>query len=68
MINVKTILRKKKLSNGDYPICPRITKDRKTKYFKTIFNANEYEWDSNSGKFNKKNRWGIRIWRLPKPI
>ena len=56
MINVKTILRKKKLSNGEYPICLRITKDRKTKYFKTIFNANKDEWNSDTGKFNKRNR------------
>ena len=56
MVNVKTVLRKKRLSNGDYPICLRITKDRKTKYFKTIFNASEDEWDSNAGKFNKRNK------------
>ncbi|MGB5370239.1 MAG: site-specific integrase [Flavobacteriaceae bacterium] len=55
MVNVKTILRKKKLSNGNYPVCLRITKDRKSKYFKTIFNANEDEWDHNAGKFNKRN-------------
>ena len=56
MINVKIILRKKKLSNGEFPICLRLTKDRKTKYFKTIFNAKEEEWDSNAGKFNKRNQ------------
>ena len=56
MINVKTILRKKKLSDGRYPICLRVTKDRKSKYFKTIFNAHENEWNSDAGKFNKRNR------------
>ena len=55
MINVKTILRKKRLSNGEYPICLRVTKDRKTKYFKTLFNASADEWNSNVGKFNKRN-------------
>lgn len=56
MVNVKIILRKKKLSNGEFPICLRLTKDRKTKYFKTIFNVHEAEWDSKSGKFNKRNQ------------
>jgi len=55
MINVKIVLRKKRLSNGDFPVCLRVTKDRKTKYFKTIFNATEDEWNSSSGKFNKRN-------------
>lgn len=64
MINVKTILRKKQLSNGKYPICLRITKDRKSKYFKTIFDASEIEWDSNIGKFNKRNENYIQNNRL----
>jgi len=64
MINVKTILRKKKLSNGNYPICLRITKDRKSKYFKTLFDASENEWDSNAGKFNKRNENYIQNNRL----
>ena len=55
MINVKVVLRKKKLSNGNFPVCLRITKNRKTKYFKTIFNAAEDEWNSSAGKFNKRN-------------
>lgn len=64
MINVKTILRKKKLSNGRFPICLRITKDRKSKYFKTLFDASESEWDSNAGKFNKRNENYIQNNRL----
>ena len=55
MINVKVVLRKKRLSNGYFPVCLRITKNRKTKYFKTIFNATEDEWNSTAGKFNKRN-------------
>ncbi|MDT0648108.1 site-specific integrase [Zunongwangia sp. F260] len=55
MINLKVVLRKKKLSNGNFPVCLRITKNRKTKYFKTIFNATEDEWDSSAGKFTKRN-------------
>ena len=56
MINVKTVLRKKKLSTGTFPICLRITKDRQTKYFKTLFNATEIEWDAQAGKFNNRNQ------------
>ena len=56
MINVKTVLRKRKLSTGAFPICLRITKDRQTKYFKTLFNATEIEWDAQAGKFNKRNQ------------
>ena len=55
MVNIKIILRKKKLSTGEFPICLRITKNRQTKYFKTLFNATENEWDSKAGKFNKRN-------------
>ncbi len=55
MINVKIVLRKKKLSNGNFPVCLRVTKNRKTKYFKTLFDATEVEWDSSAGKFNKRN-------------
>lgn len=56
MINVKTVLRKKQLSTGEFPICLRITKNRQTKYFKTLFNATENEWDTKAGKFNKRNQ------------
>lgn len=55
MINVRIVLRKKMLSTGEFPVCLRVTKDRKTKYFKTIFNATEDEWNSATGKFNKRN-------------
>ncbi|MDT0689720.1 site-specific integrase [Salegentibacter sp. F188] len=55
MVNIKIIIRKKRLSNGQYPIYLRVTKDRKSKYFKTIFNVLEIEWDSASGRFRKSN-------------
>lgn len=42
----------------------RITKDRKSKYFKTLFDASEIEWDSNMGKFNKRNENYIQNNRL----
>ncbi len=64
MINFKTILRKKRLSNSKYHICLRITKDRKSKYFKTLLDASEIEWHSNMGKFNKRNENYIQNNRL----
>jgi len=55
MSSIKIVLRKKGLADGTYPVCLRITKDRKTKYFNTIFKSSEREWDSPSGCFNKNN-------------
>jgi site-specific recombinase XerD len=52
MISFKTVLRKKKLSIGKYPIYLRITKDRKSIFFRTPYTSEEREWDSIQGKFN----------------
>lgn len=51
MISIKTVLRKKKLSSGKYPIFLRITKDRKSIFFRTPYSADLNEWDSRQGKF-----------------
>ncbi|MCM5662496.1 site-specific integrase [Galbibacter mesophilus] len=53
MASIKVILRKKQLSDGTYPVCLRVIKDRKTKYFKTIYNALPKHWDEQAGAFNK---------------
>ncbi len=53
MSSIKIVLRKKGLSDGTYPVCLRITKDRKTIYYNTIYKSTEREWDSNAGCFNK---------------
>lgn len=55
MASIKTVLRKKILTNGKFPISLRVTKDRKTKIFKTPFEAHVNEWDSKQGRFNKKH-------------
>lgn len=55
MSSIKTILRKKALPDGTFPVCLRVTKDRKTKYFNTIFKTTEKEWNVAAGCFNKKN-------------
>lgn len=64
MSSIKIVLRKKGLSDGTYPICLRITKDRKTKYFNTIYNSTEKEWDASSGCFKKNNTNYIQNNRL----
>jgi site-specific recombinase XerD len=54
MISIKTVLRKKKLSDDKYPIYLRITKERKSIFFRTPYTSLENEWDNKQGKFNKK--------------
>ena len=64
MINIRTVLRKKQLSDGSYPVCLRVTKDRRSKYFKTIYNAFPKEWDERTGSFNKNHSNFIQDNRL----
>tara|TARA_R110002167_G_scaffold212814_1_gene417476 strand:+ start:197 stop:1405 length:1209 start_codon:yes stop_codon:yes gene_type:complete len=64
MSSIKIVLRKKGLTDGTYPVCLRITKDRKTKYFNTIFKSTEREWDTHTGCFNKNNTNYIQNNRL----
>lgn len=53
MISFKTVLKKKKLSTGKYPIYLRITKERKSVFFRTPYTCLEKEWNKKQGKFNK---------------
>jgi integrase/recombinase XerD len=55
MISFKTVLRKKKLSTGKYPIYLRITKERKTIFFRTPYTSLEKEWNKKQGLFNKNS-------------
>jgi len=55
MTTLKTVLRQTELTNKKYPISLRVTKDRKSKFFSTIFKAFENEWEEKSGRFNKNN-------------
>jgi site-specific recombinase XerD len=64
MTSIKAVLRKTKLVNKTFPIALRITKDRRSKYFRTPYNALESEWNSNIGEFNKKNNNYIQNNRL----
>tara|TARA_R110002167_G_scaffold24375_2_gene85806 strand:- start:2804 stop:4012 length:1209 start_codon:yes stop_codon:yes gene_type:complete len=54
MITIKIVQRKKKLSDGLYPIFLRITKDRQSKFYKTPFSSTISEWTTSTGTFNKK--------------
>ncbi|MDT0642773.1 site-specific integrase [Zunongwangia sp. F363] len=64
MASIKTILRKTSLRNGKYPVLLRVTKDRKSKFFGTPFEANLNEWDSKLGRFNKKFTQQLKSNRL----
>jgi site-specific recombinase XerD len=55
MSTVKTVLRKTKLADGSYPIALRVSKDRNSKFFKTVFRAFSNEWNPNTGSFTSKN-------------
>ncbi|MCL5246530.1 site-specific integrase [Cellulophaga sp. 20_2_10] len=55
MPTVKSVLRKTKLTNNKYPIYLRVTYLRKSKFFRTNFNASLKEWNQKTGQFNSKN-------------
>jgi site-specific recombinase XerD len=64
MTSIRAVLRKTKLANDKYPIALRVTKNRRSKYFKTPYNAFEIEWNPKIGEFNKKNSNYIQSNRL----
>lgn len=64
MTSIRAVLRKTKLANDKFPISLRITKNRRSKYFKTPYNALEKEWNSKIGEFNKRNTNYIQNNRL----
>jgi len=55
MATVKTVLRKTKLADGSYPIALRVSKDRNSKFFKTIFRVFSNEWNQKTGSFTAKS-------------
>ncbi len=55
MSSIKVVLRKKALANGSFPIFLRVTKNRRTKYYRTPLNTNLEEWNEDTGSFNGKN-------------
>lgn len=57
MASIKLVLKKKVLSNGQFPIYLRVTKDRQHKYYKTLYNAHISEWNSSLGRFKNNTRF-----------
>lgn len=54
MSAIKIVLQKVKRANNTYPVRLRVIKDRKSKFFKTIFHALPEEFDEKSEQFTKK--------------
>src|SRR5680860_665209 len=54
MAAIKVVLQKVKRENGTYPVRIRVTKNRKSKYFKTIFYALPGEFDEKAEQFTRK--------------
>ncbi len=51
---IKVVLQKVKRANGKYPVRIRVTKNRKSKFFKTIFQALPEEFDEKAEQFTRK--------------
>lgn len=51
---IKIVLHKVKRANGSYPIRIRVTKNRKSKFFKTIFHALPEEFNEKTEQFTRK--------------
>jgi site-specific recombinase XerD len=64
MINLKIVLKKKLLSDGKYPVCLRVTKERQCRHYKTPFSAKMDEWIEPTGVFNKKHSNHVQNNRL----
>lgn len=64
MASVKIVLRKKKLSDGSYPIFLRVIQERQSKFYKTPFSSNTDEWIVSTGSFNKRKENHIQNNRL----
>ena len=45
MTSIKAVLRKTKLANGRFPISLPVTKNRRSKFFKTPYTVLEKEWN-----------------------
>lgn len=64
MAVIKVVLHKVKRADGTFPVSLRVTKNRKSKYFKTIFSAIPEEWDTDAQLFKKKHKNHLQDNRL----
>lgn len=55
MASIKIVLRKKSNKEGLFPLCIRVTKDRKTTFIFTGQYINEKDWDNNLSKVKKSH-------------
>lgn len=53
--SAKIVLRKKQNSDGTFPLCLRITKDRKSSYVYLGHNIKETDWDKKNSKVKKSH-------------
>lgn len=53
MVHVKLVMHKVRRSNGTYPIVLRVTKERKSKYFRTSLFCVPEEWNPRGEQFNR---------------
>lgn len=59
--SVKAVLRKKKNSDGKYPLAIRVTIDRKTTYIYLGYSLLESDWDPASQKVKKSHLNSVRL-------
>ncbi len=57
MASIRMVLRKKVLSDGTFPICLRVTIDRKSKYFTALYSADLSEWNEKLGQFKNNSKY-----------
>lgn len=61
MSSIKVVLRKKPNKEGLFPLCIRVTKDRKTTYIFSGQYINEKDWDNSLSKVKKSHPNSIRL-------
>ena len=64
MTSIKAVLRKTKLANDRFPVSLRVSKNRRSKFFKTPYSVFESEWCTKMGEFSKRNQNYIQNNRL----
>lgn len=61
MATIKAVIKPDKKADGTYPICIRITKDRKTNYVPLGYSATEDQWDKAKGLVRKNYPNSVRL-------
>lgn len=61
MASIKIVLRKKIDKDGRYPLCIRITKDRKSSFITLDYHIKEAEWDAKEQRVKKSHPNSARL-------